>query len=56
MADGLRLLSTCPRCGTGTLVFRDGAEAAPTAGTGAPATPAERDERAPHLVLGVPRR
>jgi len=50
MVDGLRLLSSCPRCGTGTLVFRDKADVAERKA-------AHRDdERAPHLVLGVPRR
>lgn len=56
MAEGLRLLSTCPRCGTGTLVFRDGTQAPPAGDAATPATPADRDGRAPHLVLGVPRR
>lgn len=50
MADGLRLLSSCPRCGTGTLVFRDTVDAAPSA------CHKDDDARAPHLVLGVPRR
>jgi len=49
MADGLRLLGSCPKCG-GTLEF------APEQ----PAPEAEhsprKDARAPHLVLGVPRR
>ena len=48
MADGLRLLGSCPKCG-GTLEFRG------------EAPPAERFDRpkpavAPHLVLGIPRR
>jgi hypothetical protein len=49
MAEGLRLLGTCPKCG-GELAFAG------------PAPPAEAvdapglDLRAPHLVLGVPRR
>lgn len=49
MADGLRLLGSCPKCG-GELVF---APAKP--GPEAPAAPIA-DARAPHLVLGVPRR
>ena len=47
MAEGLRLLGACPRCG-GELTFAD-------------ATPSESPERstasvAPHLVLGFPQR
>ena len=49
MADGLRVLGSCPKC-KGELEFRD-AEAAETA----PAEPAVTAD-APHLVLGVPRR
>jgi hypothetical protein len=49
MADGLRLLGTCPKC-DGELVFA----AAPPAHD-APESP-KLDQRAPHLVLGVPRR
>jgi hypothetical protein len=49
MAEGLRLLGTCPKCG-GELVF---AEAEPAH---EPAHAAKLDLRAPHLVLGVPRR
>lgn len=49
MADGLRLLGSCPKCG-GELVFA----------TAEPAHEAHdspiMDGRAPHLVLGVPRR
>jgi hypothetical protein len=48
MAEGLRLLGTCPRCG-GSLTFRDEPAAAPAAPAAAPAV-------APHLVLGIPRR
>jgi hypothetical protein len=49
MAEGLRLLGTCPKCG-GELAFADSqpareASESPT-----------MDRRAPHLVLGVPRR
>ncbi|MTD42914.1 hypothetical protein GKE82_00990 [Conexibacter sp. W3-3-2] len=52
MADGLRLLGTCARCGTGTLAFRDAPPSAP-----APQARATADhDGAPHLVLGVPRR
>ena len=49
MAEGLRLLGTCPKCG-GELAF-----AAPDAAVEALDAPAV-DLRAPHLVLGVPRR
>ena len=51
MAEGLRLLGACPRCG-GTLKFA--ADEHPAA--------AQRTERAgeaavaPHLVMGIPRR
>jgi hypothetical protein len=49
MAEGLRLLGSCPKCG-GELGF---AESAPARdGDEMPAV----DLRAPHLVLGVPRR
>lgn len=49
MADGLRLLGSCPKCG-GTLEFAPAPAAADTA-------PAEgASGLAPHLVLGVPRR
>lgn len=50
MADGLRALGSCPKCG-GELHFRDSAlhddqfDAVPAAG-----------RTAPHLVLGIPRR
>jgi len=47
MADGLRLLGSCPKCG-GQLAFRADAE-------GAQGAEAVRDV-APHLVLGIPRR
>ena len=49
MAEGLRLLGSCPKC-AGELVFRGG-PAAPAAERPALAAPA-----APHLVLGIPRR
>jgi hypothetical protein len=48
MAEGLRLLGTCPKCG-GDLEFAD---VAPAQAVDAP----RLDLRAPHLVLGVPRR
>ena len=51
LAEGLRLLGSCPRCG-GTLSFRDEDTAAP-----GPATPPEGNSAVePHLVLGIPRR
>lgn len=49
MAEGLRLLGSCPKCG-GELAF---AEAQPA--HEGPESP-NMDVRAPHLVLGVPRR
>jgi hypothetical protein len=48
MADGLRLLGSCPKCG-GVLEFRADA---PDPVRAAPAATAV----APHLVLGIPRR
>jgi hypothetical protein len=51
MAEGLRLVGACPRCG-GTLEFAAGEPAAPEQ----PATPEAGGEVAPHLVLGIPRR
>jgi predicted nucleic acid-binding Zn-ribbon protein len=54
LAEGLRLLGSCPRCG-GRLAFRDAEE--PVAARAAPAEPAEeRQAVEPHLVLGIPRR
>ena len=51
MAEGLREVGACPRCG-GTLSFRDAVgAAAPVAQPAAPSA-----GTAPHLVLGVPRR
>lgn len=51
MAEGLRLVGVCPRCG-GALEFADaGAPDAP-----APARADLEREVAPHLVLGIPRR
>ncbi len=54
MAENLRALESCPRCG-GTLVFADGA---PPAAPPTPPTPpaAGQPGTAPHLVLGLPRR
>jgi hypothetical protein len=54
MAEGLRLLGSCPKC-SGELVFAE----PPAADAPAPAaaerfTPAR--DKAPHLVLGIPRR
>jgi hypothetical protein len=49
MAEGLRVLGSCPRC-SGELEF--GARARAAEPTGGPAVTAD----APHLVLGVPRR
>ena len=52
MAEGLRLLGPCPRCG-GALKFASDA-------TGEPAiskiAPEQAGGIAPHLVLGIPRR
>jgi hypothetical protein len=49
MAEGLRLLGTCPKCG-GTLEFADSQPAHEAIQS------PKMDQRAPHLVLGVPRR
>ena len=51
MADGLRAVGSCPRCG-GELLFADAAPA-PSA---ADRVPEANAGTAPHLVLGVPRR
>ena len=52
MADGLRLLGSCPKCGGG-LAFRDDApEPERFTVSRESAAPAP----APHLVLGIPRR
>jgi hypothetical protein len=53
MAEGLRLLGSCPKCG-GALSFEADAPTAPTVVD-------DRDRfanarTAPHLVLGIPRR
>ncbi len=50
MAEGLRLLGSCPRCG-GLLRFRRDATAGEPAPTLPPAPAIE-----PHLVLGLPRK
>jgi hypothetical protein len=51
MAEGLRLLGSCPKCG-GELQFRDAAAMAEPR-----VRVAERPAAlAPHLVLGIPRR
>lgn len=50
MAEGLRVLGACPKCGGG-LDFRDADPAAPEAAD-------TRDapvSAAPHMVLGIPR-
>jgi hypothetical protein len=49
MAEGLRLLGSCPKCG-GELEFADSRPAHESSETPI------MDVRAPHLVLGVPRR
>jgi hypothetical protein len=51
MAEGLRVLGACPKCG-GSLEFRD------TAPGPAPEAADQRDadvSAAPHMVLGIPR-
>jgi len=52
MAEGLRLLGACPRCG-GELSFAADEGAASTLGAIAPEAAVQM---APHLVLGIPRR
>lgn len=52
MADGLRLLGSCPKCG-GELAFRD---AAPEPERFSVARASASPAPAPHLVLGIPRR
>jgi hypothetical protein len=53
MAEGLRLLGACPRCG-GELSFADASERDGSAlGRLAPETAVQM---APHLVMGIPRR
>jgi hypothetical protein len=51
MAEGLRLLGQCPRCG-GALSFGDELSAPPMAA----AAPEDAAALAPHLVLGLPQR
>jgi hypothetical protein len=48
MADGLRAIGRCPRCG-GELEWSASTAEATTD------SPAPRTDQAPHLVLGVPR-
>jgi hypothetical protein len=50
MVEGLRLIGKCPRC-SGQLAFAD-----PSGAAEAPSPDPEVAARAPHLVLGVPRR
>ena len=51
MADGLRLLGSCPKC-SGELVFRDESHREDRFEV----TQTSRETAAPHLVLGIPRR
>jgi hypothetical protein len=51
MAEGLRLLGSCPKC-SGELSFRDAARRADRFDP----APAPAVRTAPHLVLGIPRR
>jgi hypothetical protein len=53
MADGLRLIGSCPRCG-GALTFAADAPVAPPVDTAAELA-ADTSSRAPHMVLGMPR-
>lgn len=52
LADGLRVVGSCPRCG-GELEFSADAPSAPVV-LSAPTGPGSAT--APHLVLGIPRR
>ena len=52
MAEGLRLLGSCPKCG-GALLFRTGEPEPPRASR---TEARSSDAVAPHLVLGIPRR
>lgn len=52
MAEGLRLLGQCPRCG-GELTFA--AEGAPASAMSR-LSPETAVSMAPHLVMGIPRR
>lgn len=51
MAEGLRLLGACPRCG-GTLEFAETQDRSALDAV----TPEAAVALAPHLVLGIPRR
>ena len=54
MAEGLRLLGSCPKC-SGDLVFAaDAPEPVPVVAVSERFTTPQRT--APHLVLGIPRR
>lgn len=53
MVEGLRLLKTCPKCGTGAIAFRDDAVAA--ASGSSPSSAAGLESVAPHRALGTPR-
>jgi hypothetical protein len=52
MAEGLRLLGACPRCG-GALNFAEGDAKLPAV---ARITPEDAVAMAPHMVMGIPRR
>lgn len=59
MAEGLRLLGSCPKCGGALSFADDAAAAAPPEAELAPTAErftAPARETAPHLVLGIPRR
>ena len=55
LAEGLRLLAGCPRCG-GALSFRDAPAPAAATSPAEEATDPASAGQAPHLVLGIPRR
>jgi hypothetical protein len=55
MAEGLRLLGSCPRCG-GALEFADGAGAESIRVLDAAAEQAAAADVPPHLAMGTPRR
>ena len=57
MAEGLRLLGSCPKCG-GALAFRevDPREDRFAISEPMPVAALNGTETAPHLVLGIPRR
>jgi hypothetical protein len=50
MADGLRALGACPKCG-GELIFEDARRTEDRF-----ESHSDRGRTAPHLVLGIPRR